>query len=144
MKKYALKTPEDHIRIHENVLESEKPFLLGVFADWCGHCVRLTHPQGDQKKSEWDAFLGELSAKIPDANVLQLDYDGFEEFKGQNAKCEVVRILNHVTSFPHVSVVQKDKKLNKINVHVYDGAYPMNKESLLSFIFALSPPPPKS
>ena len=131
----------DHIKVHKALLDQGKPFVLAVFADWCGHCTRLTVAQTPNEASQWSLFL-KAQDKMP---VVELDHQNFSVMTNDASfkSCEFSKLLRlAVSSFPHVSVVMKDHKTNKINVHVYDGVYPMTSATLQSFVLGVSPPKP--
>ena len=130
----GLVTDSDRRLAHTN-LDSGKPFMVAVFAAWCPHCVRMTEPSAGEKQSQWASFVSKFEkqygTKVP---ILEVKYEDLELLKTNSPNCELSKILaSAVTSFPHFSVVMKDKRAKKINVHVYDGPYPMTADTLMQF-----------
>ena len=129
-KKYNVNNVEEHAVVHSKLLDKGEPFVLAVFAKWCNHCNILTNPQDGKSTSEWDAFKNS-SKKLP---VVQMEYDTMSKL-AQDETCELGRLLAaSATSFPFVAVARKNSSLNKLNVHVYDGTYPMTSKSIHEFV----------
>ena len=122
---------DNHDYVHDELLDSGKTFAIGTFMSWCGHCVKLTHPQQPGEMSEWDKVVSR--AKIPVVHVEQPAYERMVSTLSSK-QCELSRILSKsVTSFPFVAMVRKNLENNRINVHVYNGQYPMTAKSILEF-----------
>lgn len=123
-----------HQEVHDEMLNRGLPFIVAVFADWCGHCNRLTQAQPGNKVSEWDKFLNSSPKYLGDTPIIWMDYDVMSKLAG-NKECEFGRMLAaSASSFPFISVAKKDTLNNKISVHVYDGTYPMTASSIRAFL----------
>ena len=105
------------------LLKDNEPFLLTVFADWCGHCVRL-------KESQWPSFLASAQGA-----VVELDYEAFSEISKDKfyKDCLFAKILKKsVSSFPFVALVKNSP--SEVNVRIYDGSYPIDAAKLSAFV----------
>lgn len=122
-----------HAAVHDELLQSGRPFLLAVFADWCYHCNRLSKPQRPGEASHWDRFVAGGSA-VP---VVRLDYDAYRSLTSDARfkDCALAKVLrNSVSGFPHVAMVKTDAARNEINVLAYNGSYPIDAAGLAAFV----------
>ncbi len=105
---------------HRN-LETGEPFVIGVFADWCRHCVKL--------EPDWKAF--EASTRAP---VATITYETYQNLMS-NHRCDLSKVLSKaVRSFPFVALVKRKPETREITVHVYDGELPISRASLTQFV----------
>ena len=115
--------------INTKLFNRHKPFNLLVTAKWCGHCTHLTHG----KQSPWNKFKKKMQDK--DVHIVECDYDAMVEIgKDKDMKKSLFNkiLQKSVNGFPAVMYITPIKD-NNIDVVMYDGAYPISTETLLTF-----------
>jgi thiol:disulfide interchange protein len=89
----------------KNVL-GKQPFVMLVYADWCGHCQQL--------KPDWNEAV-ETESKT--TNVVQVSSDVFDHLKEHHPSNLFSSIMTKgVSGYPYIATVSKESAKSGIDV----------------------------
>ncbi len=91
----------------EEVLQSEKPVLVDFYADWCGHCQRLS-PVIDEISQELEDKLNVVKINVDNEPDLAMEY-------GVSGIPTIFLFQDGQVKESYVGTIEKDDLLAKIN-----------------------------
>jgi len=81
----------------ESQVFKKQPFVLLVYANWCGHCTHM--------RDNWDTAV-----KGAAENVVEVEFDVLKHLTDTHDDNHFVQILKDVKGFPSIMTVHKDTK----------------------------------
>lgn len=105
----------DNIRsfeTHQSKLDATKPYIVLVYANWCGHCNSM--------RSAWDTSVTSVSTKVP---IVEVESEVLKHILSQRMNSIFAQALKKVTDgYPTISVIEP-KSSNSFDTYPYPSRF---------------------
>ena len=105
----------DNIRsfeTHQSKLDATKPYIVLVYANWCGFCKSM--------RSAWDTSVTSVSTKVP---IVEVESEVLKHILSQRMNSIFAQALKKVTDgYPTISVIEP-KSSNSFDTYPYPSRF---------------------